>query len=138
MEERDFTVIADDRASEVRAIVDEGVVRLAPNALQAALGWELKPQGLCKGERCIPLSGRRELSNEKGVDLAGLARLLSRPLALDEEEGIAVLGASAAERAEQLRSLEAPDFALPDLEGQIHRLSDHRGKKVLLVAYASW
>ena len=26
----------------------------------------------------------------------------------------------------------------PDLEGKLHSLSDHRGKKVLLVAYASW
>ena len=32
----------------------------------------------------------------------------------------------------------APDFTLPDLAGQIHTLSDYRGKKVLLVAYASW
>jgi peroxiredoxin len=27
---------------------------------------------------------------------------------------------------------------LPDLSGRMHALSDFRGKKVLLVAYASW
>jgi len=32
----------------------------------------------------------------------------------------------------------APDFALPDPSGRVHRLSDHRGKKVLLVTWASW
>ena len=37
-----------------------------------------------------------------------------------------------------LDSLEAPDFSLPDLEGNLHSLTDRRGKKVLLVAYASW
>ena len=32
----------------------------------------------------------------------------------------------------------APDFTLPDLEGRLHSLSEHRGKKVLLVTWASW
>jgi peroxiredoxin len=32
----------------------------------------------------------------------------------------------------------APAFALPDLDGRRHRLSDHRGNKVLLVTWASW
>ena len=61
-----------------------------------------------------------------------------RPLAVDRDEGVAYLGASAIARAAQLASLEAPDFRLPDLDGRWHSLSEHRGKKVLLVAYASW
>ena len=31
-----------------------------------------------------------------------------------------------------------PDFVLPTLEGQGVRLSDYRGKKVLLIHFASW
>ena len=31
-----------------------------------------------------------------------------------------------------------PDFALPDINGQPHRLSDYRGKKVFLATWASW
>lgn len=31
-----------------------------------------------------------------------------------------------------------PDFLLPKLEGGFGRLSDHRGKKVLLIHFASW
>ncbi len=31
-----------------------------------------------------------------------------------------------------------PDFALPDLDGGLLRLSDHRGKKVFLFHFASW
>jgi len=45
---------------------------------------------------------------------------------------------AASVRARALASLEAPDFTLPDLDGRLHTLSNHRGKKVLLVAYASW
>jgi peroxiredoxin len=37
-----------------------------------------------------------------------------------------------------LTSLEAPDFALPDLDGKMHSLSDYRGKKVFVVSWASW
>ena len=31
-----------------------------------------------------------------------------------------------------------PDFLLPSLDGRLGRLSDHRGKKVLLIHFASW
>ncbi|TAK76433.1 MAG: redoxin domain-containing protein [Dehalococcoidia bacterium] len=34
--------------------------------------------------------------------------------------------------------LDAPDFELPDLDGRMHRLSDRRGKKVVLALWASW
>ena len=46
--------------------------------------------------------------------------------------------APAAARAEALRSGMAPDFELPDLDGRLHRLSDYRGRKVVLYAYGSW
>ena len=49
-----------------------------------------------------------------------------------------MLGASAGDRASQLASMEAPDFTLPDLEGHLHSLRDQRGKKTLLIAWASW
>jgi hypothetical protein len=49
-----------------------------------------------------------------------------------------VLGRSARDRRAALASLEAPDFALPYPAGRVHRLSDYRGKKVLLVTWASW
>jgi peroxiredoxin len=37
-----------------------------------------------------------------------------------------------------LQSLEAPDFTLPDLDGKTYSLSQFRGKKVLLLSWASW
>jgi peroxiredoxin len=32
----------------------------------------------------------------------------------------------------------APDFALPDLGGKLHRLSDHSGRSVAVFMWGSW
>ncbi len=106
--------------------------------LERATGWTLKPEGLCRDTVCVPVRDRAALASAAGVDLAAFAAALGRPLALDALEGAAALGTAAADRAAALASLEAPDFALPDLAGRLHTLSEHRGKKALLIAYASW
>ena len=138
METRPFTIIDEQAVREVPAALEDGRVRLPAASLEAALGWKLEPQGLCRGSVCLPTAGRAGLVTDAGVDLAGFADLADRPLAVDVEHRVAALGASAGDRAERLARLEAPDFALPDLAGRVHRLSEHRGKKVLLIAYASW
>lgn len=78
------------------------------------------------------------LDARDGLERAQQAEAAGRPVAVDREERAAYLGVSAAERAAALASLQAPDFTLPDLSGRPHSLSAQRGKKVLLVAYASW
>jgi hypothetical protein len=135
---RPVTVIDDGRAIELEAAVRGDSIRLPPAELAARLGWELKPQGLCRGEVCVPVRDRASLVTPEGVELAAFARLVDRPLALDAPAGVAVLGTRAAERAARLVSLEAPDFTLPDLAGTAHSLADHREKKRLLIAWASW
>ena len=113
-------------------------VAIEPASLERALGWKLRPEGLCRGAVCVPVRDRAALVVSDGIDLAGFAAALGRPLALDVAERAAALGTAASERRARLLSLEAPDFTLPDLTGRLHSLSDHRGKKVLLIAYASW
>ncbi|OGL08473.1 MAG: hypothetical protein A3F92_07000 [Candidatus Rokubacteria bacterium RIFCSPLOWO2_12_FULL_71_22] len=79
-----------------------------------------------------------EVADTEGVALAERAASAGRPVAIDREARAAYLGVAARERARVLATLEAPDFSLPDLDGRLHALSAHRGRKVLLVAYASW
>jgi len=111
----------------------------ANDALQAT-GWEAKPEGLCKGSVCVPLPPGREREFVDGgrINLAALWRHLGQPAVRSERGHAWVLGESARERKATLASLEAPDFALPDPSGRMHRLSDYRGKKVFLVTWASW
>jgi len=133
-----FTILDEGKPARVPARVSGDTVRLSREALELAIGWALKREGLCRGALCVPLRPGAALESADGVDLAGVAAALGRPLALDAVERAAYLGVGAGERARVLAALEAPDFTLPDLDGRLHSLREHRGKKVLLVAYASW
>ena len=110
--------------------------------LTAASGWELKPEGACLGSVCVPIPPARESEfirdGGKSFNLATFARHLGQPVVHDDNNGVWYFGEAAEARRASLKSLQAPDFELPDLDGKMHRLSDYRGKKVLLAAWASW
>jgi hypothetical protein len=133
-----FQLLDGHDLAQLDARISGDRVTIDPVSLERALGWKLRPEGLCRGPICVPVRDPAALAGSDGIDLAGFAGALGRPLALDVEERAAALGTSAAERRSALASLEAPEFTLPDLSGRLHSLSEHRGKKVLLVAYASW
>jgi hypothetical protein len=133
-----WTLLDGEHPHAIAVQWDGASARIAPETLRDALGWEWKPEGLCLGDVCVPVREPARLADARGLDLAAFAAAIDRPLALDAAERAAALGHAAAERRAALASLEAPDFALPDLAGRMHRLSDHRGKKALLIAYASW
>lgn len=95
-------------------------------------GWLLKPEGACRGGVCIPLPPQAPT-----VDVGVVAERLGMALVHDERYGLWALGPSTVS-GRALESVEAPDFTLPDLEGQPFRFSSLRGQKVVLVAWASW
>lgn len=138
MPDVDFTILDGETETRVGADVAGARVRLSADAVARALGWEVTEDGLCRDGLCVPVPPGVTLATAEGVDLATLARALDRPLAVDVAERVACLGAAAPDRGRALESLQAPDFALPDLAGRLHRLSDHRGRKVFLLAWASW
>lgn len=95
-------------------------------------GWQIKPEGACWGERCIPLP---EPVSEP-IDLAAISTHLSMPLVHDEEAGLWALGPESGGTA--LMTAQAADLMLPDWRDETFSLSSLRGKKVLLIAWASW
>lgn len=106
--------------------------RVTADELARVTGWHVRDEGLCSGERCVPFA----TSDARAIPLDEVARALGRPVVCDPRRGLWALGAEAGGRA--LVSAAAPELALPDLHGEITRLSTLRGQKVLLVVWASW
>lgn len=106
------------------------------DALAEATGWQLRDEGLCRGEVCVPL--RETFADADEVHASALWRALGRPVLRDAAGSTWLLGEAAADRQRELETLIAPDFRLPDLAGRLHGLSDYRGHKVLLATWASW
>ena len=136
------TIIYEDTAMSVKnAQAQRDDLWIPMRELQAATGWELKPQGLCRDERCLPIPPARRnqfLRSDDVVNLAALARQLGQPVIHDDSHGVWFFGESADARRDALASLKAPDFTLPDIDGKMHSLSEYRGRKVLLLSWASW
>ncbi|MDP9237047.1 MAG: redoxin domain-containing protein [Chloroflexota bacterium] len=124
-------------------LVEGGELWLRFEDLTRATHWVVNPEGACLGEICVPLAPperyvRDEAAGGRRFNLTALARVLDMPVATDPQTRTWCFGESAASRAGVRNSLVAPDFSLPDLDGRMHTLSDYRGKKVFLVAWASW
>jgi hypothetical protein len=134
------TMLLEGGPSEVAATAEGDALWLDLDTTERTTGWALKPEGLCRGPICVPVPPGRhgELVRADAINVAAFWRLMGKPVLHDAAGEVWLLGEDAASRAEAMRSLEAPDFTLPDLDGRPHRLSDYRGKKVLLVTWASW
>lgn len=134
------TLLYEDRAPFLLGGSARDPLHLTLDELRRATGWERKPEGLCLGDACVPEPPRATWYDaSRGLfDLGAFAAHLGQPVARDEASATAAVGTAAARRRDALRSLAAPDFSLPDLDGRVHRLSDYRGKKVFLFSWGSY
>jgi hypothetical protein len=99
------------------------------DAFSAGTGWQIRPEGACRGDVCVPL--------RSSFELASTAALLGMALVHDESHDLWALGPeSLGGRA--LVTAEAPELVLGDLDGNEFRLSSLRGQKVALVAWAPY
>jgi hypothetical protein len=114
-------------------IVDQSYMTAAE--LERATGWEIKPEGACKGDVCVPLPGMDTAAGTR-IDVRDFAERLAMPVAYDEGHGLWALGPESGGRV--LASATLPDLQLPDFDGETFDLASLRGGKVLLIAWASW
>jgi hypothetical protein len=99
-------------------------------------GFELKPQGACRDDLCIPVPGT--MTNGDYFDLTAFANRTGQATVTDASARVWSFGEMPVLRGAFLESRVAPDFAVSDRKGRTVRLSDFRGKKVLVVTWASW
>jgi hypothetical protein len=96
--------------------------------------FEVKPQGACRADVCIPLS--KTLKNGDWFNLTGFAHKIGETVVADQN--VYSLGEIPVLRGSFYNSRIAPDFAVPDRKGKVIHLSDFRGKKTLVITWASW
>ncbi len=107
---------------------------LTVESFEAATGWAAKPEGMCKGDACVPIPGA--VSDTGVLDVAAVAERLGMALVADEKSGVWALGPESGGRA--LTTAAVPRVELPDIDGNPFDLAAMHGRKVLLVAWASW
>lgn len=123
------------RLAGIGAIVREAACMLTETLdvtaeeFHAKTGWEIKPEGACKGDVCVPLPD--------GFGLQSTAARLGMAVVQDESSGQWAIGPESIE-GRALVTAEAPELVLSDLDGTEFRLSSLRGKKVVLVAWAPY
>jgi hypothetical protein len=116
-------------------IIDGPVV--SREQFEARTGWEIKPEGACKGEVCVPLPSEACVADDE-LDVRVVGERLGMPLIHDDERDLWALGPETAVTGRALTTAHAPDLQLPDADGNPFDLATLRGQKVLLVAWASW
>jgi hypothetical protein len=101
-----------------------------PEAFEIATGWQIRPEGACKADVCVPLRGG-------DFDLPAVAERLGMAVVAEPSLSLWALGPeSLGSRA--LASADASDFSLPDLDGNRVHITSLRDQKVLVVAWAPY
>jgi len=97
----------------------------------AGTGWEIKPEGACKADVCVPLDPGG------GFDAPATAERLGMSIVADDPTGLWAFGPESLGNR-TLVSAEAPELVLPDVDGREFHLSSLRGQKVVIVSWAPY
>jgi hypothetical protein len=135
------TVLYDDRAVTLRAIGRDP--KLAKDALwvrkrdlPAINEFVIKPQGACRADLCIPIA--KDMVRGDYFNLTAFAKRIGQPVVTDVDARVWSFGEIQSLRGNFIDGRMAPDFTVPDRAGRPVHLAALRGKKVLVVTWASW
>jgi hypothetical protein len=112
-----------------------------PAVVSLLTGWDPKPEGLCRGDLCVPVRSAAASDAAGRYDLSLVAEALHRPLALerlDDGHIVLSLGEAAHERAAAFAEGLAPRLVLSDLAGNAVAVPDLERRKRVLLAWSSW
>ena len=132
-----LTVI-DESGSHAFEQVAFGEFGVSADAFARATGWTLKAEGLCKDEICVPVRDAATMSNGEAIDVAEFVRVTGRNMVIDSSRNVVAMGEQASNRAASMATLDAPNFTLPDINGNLVSLSDFANRKKLILAWSSW
>ncbi len=139
------TILVENRVIEIdQTLSDPTDLWITPVDLTKLNGFVLKPEGACVDDICIPIKQSQDSSifvtrREQGwINVTELANRLQQAYVADHDSEVWSLGAIPVQRQGFVRDGMAPDFSLPDWQGNQVSLSDFKGKKIMLLTWASW
>ncbi len=141
----DAVVLYEDRVVAVtETLADPTDLWIHPGELPRVNGFELKPEGACIDDICVPV--RQDENSDIFItrqgqawfNVAELADRLNQPYAVDYDTGVWSFGDIPVRRASFVKRGIAPDFTLPGVDGRSYTLSDFKGQKIMLLSWASW
>jgi hypothetical protein len=117
----------------------EGLL-IKPEDLSRINGFELKPEGACYENICIPVNNELliEQDGRTWFDLTAFAKLMDQPYVADKDTNVWSFAEIPAKRESMMVDAQAPDFELTDRQGNVIRMADFKGKKALIVTWSSW
>lgn len=113
---------------------------IRPEDLYRSIGFELKPEGVCYQDICIPMQAKFmvEQDGKRWFDLTAFAAHMGQPVVADLDARVWSFAEVPAKRDNMRVNAMAPDFEIRDRMGKVIRLADYRGKKALIVTWSSW
>lgn len=128
------------RVDETGEIGSADGLLIRPEDLNRVNGFELKPEGACYQDMCIPMNDQLliEQDGKQWFDLIAFANLLEQPYVADVEARIWSFAEIPAKRESMMVDAMAPHFEVTDRQGNVVRMADFKGKKALIVTWSSW
>jgi hypothetical protein len=136
-----MTVLYDDRSIALRSVRKDprnigDALWVRKTDLPGINGFEIKPQGACRAEVCVPIP--KEMTRGRYFNLTAFSKKIGQAVVADVDSRVWSFGEIPILSGAYSSSRIAPDFAVPDRTGRIVRLSGFLGKKVLVTTWASW
>jgi len=135
------TVLYDDRTTVLDRVGADPAG--APDALwirkrdlPRVNGFELKPQGACRADLCIPIP--KGMTRGDYFNVTAFAKKAGQVVVAEPSARVWSFGEMQALGGGLVNSRIAPDFEVPDRLGRPVHLSGFRGKKALVITWASW
>jgi hypothetical protein len=136
----DATILFEDRATPLANVhhdpKDAGALWIPKRDLPRVNGFEVKPEGACRADICIPVP--KSMLSGDSFNLTAFAKKVGEVVVSDAGARVWSFGEIQALRGGFLNSRIAPDVTIPDRGGRPVALSSFRGRKVLLLTWASW
>ncbi len=134
------TVLYQGKTSQLSETGSNDRLLIRPEDLKQVNGFEVKPEGACFADMCVPLNDTMlvEVDGEQWFVLEAFAEHMGQAFIADRQARVWSFAEMPAKRDNMMSNSMAPELEGTDRKGNIINLADLKGKKALIVTWSSW